>query len=57
MREIRLKDIQGVCKSPAGNRVKKQISVYMSSNPDYHPGRKRPRNQEEAEILKSFSRK
>ncbi len=57
MREIRLEEIQNVCNSPAGLRIKRQVSDYVRSKPGFNPERKRPRNPEEAKILNSFKRK
>ncbi len=57
MREIRLEEIQNICNSPAGLRIKKQVRDYVRSKPGFNPERKRPRNPEEAKILNSFTRK
>jgi hypothetical protein len=57
MREIRLEEIQNVCNSPAGLRIKKQVCDYVRSIPGFNPERKRPKNPEEAKILNSFKRK
>jgi len=57
MREIRLKEIQNVCNSPAGLKIKRQVRGYVRSKPGFNPERKRPRNLEEAKILNSFTRK
>jgi len=57
MREIRLKEIQNVCNSPAGLKIKRQVREYVRSKPGFNPERKRPRNLEEAKILNSFTRK
>jgi len=57
MREIRLEEIQNVCNSPAGLRIKRQVRDYVRSKPGFNPERKRPRNPEEAKILNSFTRK
>jgi len=57
MREIRLEEIQNVCNSPAGQRIKRQVRAYVRSKPGFNPERKRPRNPEEAKILNSFTRK
>ncbi len=57
MREIRLEEIQNVCNSPAGLRIKRQVSDYVRSKPGFNLERKRPRNPEEAKILDNFKRK
>jgi len=57
MSEIRLEEIQGVCNSPAGLKIKRQVREYVRSKPGYNPERKRPRNPGEAKILNSFTRK
>jgi len=57
MRQIRLEEIQNVCNSPAGLRIKRQVSANVRSKPGFNPERKRPRKLEEAKILNSFTRK
>jgi len=54
MREIRLEEIQNICNSPVGLRLKRH---FVRSQPGFNPERKRPRNPEEAKILNSFTRK
>ncbi|MDW7738867.1 MAG: hypothetical protein SCJ97_02255 [Bacillota bacterium] len=57
MREISLEEIKQITNSPAGKKIKEQVSIYVRSKPGYSGVRKRPRNTEETKILESFRRK
>jgi len=57
MKEIKLSEIKERCNTPEAKLNKRRISTYVRSQKDFKPGRKRPKDTEEANILAGFKRK
>ncbi len=54
MKEITLEEIERKTNSPEAKEKEKRINRYVENDPNYTPGRKRPRDPEKEKLLKQL---